>query len=160
MKKVILSVACAALLVSCGNKKSEYDAYYTQDYKDSVATAAQERPVTTQTKVGADAAINDMTDSGAVAAAEPKKNEYELGMTLISKSDCTACHNNERKVVGPAYVDVAEKYEFNDKNVDYLAQKIIKGGAGVWGEIPMPPHADLSQSDAKEMARYVLSLKK
>ncbi|MER2996809.1 c-type cytochrome [Pontibacter populi] len=159
MKKLILSLTCASLLVACESKKTEYDSYYTQEYKDSVATAAKNSPVTTQTKIGSDAAVNDMTDSGAVAVAEPK-NEYELGMTLITKSDCMACHKNEQKVVGPAYVDVANKYEFNDKNVDYLAQKIIKGGAGVWGEIPMPPHADLSQGDAKEMARYVLSLRK
>ena len=160
MKKVILSLACVALLVACENKTTEYDAYYTQEYKDSVATAEKNKPVATQTKVGSDAAVNDMTDSGAVAAAEPKKNEYELGMTLMTKSDCLACHKVDQKVVGPAYADVADKYEFNDKNVDYLAQKIIKGGAGVWGEIPMPPHADMSENDAKEMARYVLSLKK
>ena len=159
MKKVLLSLTCASLLVACDSNKTEYDTYYSQEYKDSVATAAKDRPVATQTKVGSDAAVNDMTDSGAVAAAKPK-NEYELGLTLISKSDCLACHKNEQKVVGPAYVDVAKKYEFNDKNVAYLAGKIINGGAGVWGEIPMPPHADISQSDAKEMARYVLSLRK
>lgn len=159
MKKVILSLACVALLVSCDSKKSEYDAYYTQEYKDSIAAATPEKPTNTQTKVGSDAAVNDMTDSGAVATAAPK-NEYELGMTLISKSDCLSCHKNDQKVVGPAYTEVAAKYEFNDKNVDYLAQKIIKGGAGVWGEIPMPPHADLSEKDAQEMARYVLSLRK
>lgn len=158
MKKVILSLACVALLVACENKKTEYDTFYSQEYKDSVA-ALPPKPTNTQTKIGADAGTNDMTDSGAVAAAKPK-NEYELGSTLMTKSDCMACHKVDQKVVGPAYADVAEKYEFNDKNVDYLAQKIIKGGAGVWGEIPMPAHADLSESDAKEMARYVLSLKK
>jgi cytochrome c len=159
MKKVILSLACVALLASCDFKKSEYDAYYTQEYKDSIAAVTPEKPTNTQTKVGSDAAVNDMTDSGAVATAAPK-NEHELGMTLISKSDCLSCHKIDQKVVGPGYTEVAAKYEFNDKNVDYLAQKIIKGGAGVWGQIPMPAHADLSEKDAQEMARYVLSLRK
>ncbi|MBC5774831.1 c-type cytochrome [Pontibacter sp. KCTC 32443] len=171
MKKAILLLACGSLLVACENKKTEYDEYYEQGYKDSVATITPERPTNTQTRVGSDAAVNDLTDSVAApaattttatasaASAEGKKT-YELGASLISKSDCLTCHKDDQKVVGPAYTEVADKYEFNDKNVDYLAQKIIKGGAGVWGQIPMPPHPDLKPEDAKEMARYVLSLKK
>lgn len=55
-------------------------------------------------------------------------------------------------------MDVAKKYEFTKANVDMLADKIIKGGSGVWGEIPMTAHADLSKADAEKMAMYVLSL--
>ena len=169
MKKVILSFACIALLASCENKKSEYDQYYEQSYKDSVA-ALSPKPTNTQTKIGSDAGVNEMTDSAAAPAATTAtttatasagdSKKYELGASLIAKSDCLTCHKNDQKVVGPAYTEVAAKYEFNDKNVDYLAGKIKKGGSGVWGQIPMPPHPDLSQNDAKEMARYVLSLRK
>ena len=84
---------------------------------------------------------------------------FEKGKTLIGKSDCLACHKIDQKLVGPAYQDVAKKYEANSKNITYLANKIIKGGAGAWGDVPMSPHPTLSQSDAKEMAQYILSLR-
>lgn len=82
------------------------------------------------------------------------------GELLITKSDCVGCHHKINKLIGPAYTEVAKKYPNNDKNITYLADKIIKGGSGVWGKIPMTPHAKISQSDAKLMAKYILSLKK
>ena len=82
------------------------------------------------------------------------------GELLINKSDCVGCHHKINKLIGPAYTEVAKKYPNNDKNITYLADKIIKGGSGVWGKIPMTPHAKISQSDAKLMAKYILSLKK
>jgi cytochrome c len=90
-----------------------------------------------------------------VAAA----GNFEKGKTLISKSDCLACHKVDQKLVGPAYNDVAKKYEANEKTIAYLANKIIKGGAGAWGEIPMSPHPTLSPADSREMAKYILSLR-
>jgi cytochrome c len=66
----------------------------------------------------------------------------------------------ERKIVGPSYADVAAKYESTEENVAMLAKKVIEGGVGVWGEVPMPPHPALSEEDAKDMVRYVLLLKK
>lgn len=80
------------------------------------------------------------------------------GEALVKASDCKTCHHAVNKIIGPAHTEVAKKYEFNKANVDMLAQKIIKGGVGVWGEIPMSPHADITQADAEKMARYVLSL--
>jgi cytochrome c len=82
------------------------------------------------------------------------------GEALIKKSDCLACHNAKVKIVGPAYVAVAAKYPATPANIDKLANKIIAGGAGAWGEVPMSPHPTLSISDAKEMVKYILSLKK
>lgn len=82
------------------------------------------------------------------------------GKQLIDKSDCLGCHNETTKVVGPSYVDVAAKYPMSELNVDELADKIIRGGAGVWGDVPMTPHPNLSKEDAKEMVNYILSLKK
>ncbi|HNR74982.1 MAG: cytochrome c class I [Bacteroidetes bacterium OLB12] len=80
------------------------------------------------------------------------------GDALVKASDCKTCHHATNKLIGPSHTDVAKKYEFTAANVTYLAKKIIEGGTGVWGEIPMTPHADISQVDAEKMARYVLSL--
>lgn len=82
------------------------------------------------------------------------------GESLLKKSDCLACHNAKVKIVGPAYADVAAKYPATAENIDKLADKIIAGGSGAWGEVPMSPHPAVSKSDAKEMVKYILSLKK
>ena len=92
--------------------------------------------------------------------AAPASGVKSAGEKLIAKSDCIGCHNKVQKVIGPAYVDIAEKYPLNDENIEHLATKIIEGGKGVWGEIPMTPHASLSKDDAKTMVKYILSLKK
>lgn len=80
------------------------------------------------------------------------------GESLVKASDCKTCHHAVNKIIGPSHTDVAKKYEFTTANVELMASKIIKGGSGVWGEIPMSAHADISQADAEKMARYVLSL--
>lgn len=80
------------------------------------------------------------------------------GGALVEASDCKTCHHATNKIIGPAHAEVATKYEFTQANVTYLAGKIINGGSGVWGEIPMTPHVDISQADAEKMAMYVLSL--
>ncbi len=94
--------------------------------------------------------------------AEPKKESSEdlikQGQVLVDQSDCKTCHHATNKIIGPAHADVAKKYEFTQGNVTMLAGKIIKGGSGVWGEIPMTAHPDISQQDAEKMAMYVLSL--
>lgn len=80
------------------------------------------------------------------------------GEALVKASDCKTCHARDNKLVGPSHMDVAKKYDFTEANVKLLAGKIISGGQGVWGEIPMTAHVGLSQPDAEKMARYVLSL--
>lgn len=80
------------------------------------------------------------------------------GESLVKASDCKTCHHKENKIIGPAHLEVAKKYEFTEANVKMLAEKIVKGGSGVWGPIPMTGHPDVSQADAEKMARYVLSL--
>ena len=80
------------------------------------------------------------------------------GESLVKASDCKTCHHTVNKIIGPAHIDVAKKYDFTEANVKLLADKIIKGGSGVWGQIPMTAHPDISQADAEKMARYVLSL--
>lgn len=82
------------------------------------------------------------------------------GEKLIAKSDCIGCHKLDKKLIGPSYLDIAKKYPVNEKNVSYLSGKIIKGGSGVWGTIPMAAHGSLKKEEAKSMAKYILSIKK
>jgi len=92
------------------------------------------------------------------AEAKPAVDLIAQGEALVKASDCKTCHHPTNKIIGPSHTDVAKKYEFTEANVKMLAQKIISGGQGVWGEIPMAAHADLSTENAESMARYVLSL--
>jgi cytochrome c len=78
---------------------------------------------------------------------------------LAKSKNCMACHAADKKLVGPAYKDVAKKYAGDAKAADMLAAKIIKGGSGVWGAVPMPANAQVSEADAKKLAAWVLSLK-
>ncbi|MBD8488037.1 cytochrome C [Echinicola sp. CAU 1574] len=86
--------------------------------------------------------------------------DYVSGLALVKESDCPSCHMVERKIVGPAYKDVAAKYESTDENIETLAKRVVNGSVGEWGEIPMPAHPGLSEDDAKIMVKYVLMLKK
>jgi len=82
------------------------------------------------------------------------------GEKLIAKLDCVGCHNKSMKIVGPSYSDIAKKYTNDEKNIAYLTNKIIKGGSGVWGSVPMIPHATLKANEVKSIVKYILSLKK
>ena len=77
---------------------------------------------------------------------------------MMQKDGCAACHAIDKKIVGPAYKDVANKYR-GDKNAEEaLVQKVLKGGQGVWGQVPMPPNP-VSEADAHALVKWVLSLK-
>jgi len=134
MKKVLALIVVAGFatvaIMSCGSKKEEAkpEAESAEDYE----TPEAEQP-------SAD-------------------DRIAQGQTLVDGSDCKTCHHATNKLVGPSHTDVAKKYEFTKANVSMLASKIIAGGSGNWGDIPMTAHADLSQTDAEKMAMYVLSL--
>ena len=97
----------------------------------------------------------------ATEAAGPASNpDYKKGLALVAGSDCLTCHKVNEKNIGPAYKDVAAKYENTEENIKMLASKIIKGGSGVWGAIPMTPHPQVSEEDAEAMVKYILLLKK
>ena len=85
--------------------------------------------------------------------------DYQKGLELTAKSDCFTCHKIDEKNIGPAWRDVANKYGGSDTAVNYLANKIKTGGSGVWGQVPMAAHPNLSDDDLKTVARYVLLLK-
>lgn len=80
------------------------------------------------------------------------------GLKLIQASNCRSCHADYKKSIGPSYFAVATKYKGNAGALEKLTKKIIGGGKGVWGDVPMAAHPQLSTEDAAEMIRYVLSL--
>lgn len=150
MKKLLVLFSCCAFMAACGGSETTEG----EDYYNGNGTATGAEATATASQPEADNNLDSQTET--VAAGD----EYERGKNLIASSDCLSCHQVETRLVGPGYVEVAEKYEFTDENVDYLAGKIIEGGAGVWGQIPMTPHPDLERENAREMAKYILSLRK
>lgn len=147
MRKLVFLLA-VAVTTACGNQSEQ------GNNRDSVSAgdmaAATREP-------GADTNVNDIGTNRS--AGSPPSGSFEKGAQLISSSDCLSCHKEKIKIIGPAYEDVAKKYDATEKNIEMLAGKIIEGGSGVWGDIPMTPHPALSKSDAEEMVRYILSLK-
>jgi len=78
---------------------------------------------------------------------------------LAQKKNCLACHATDKKVIGPSYKDVAAKYAGQKDAADKLAQKIQKGGSGVWGAVPMPANPQVNEAEAKQLATWVLGQK-
>jgi cytochrome c len=142
MKKLLLLIVMfgffAFTIISCGGKteKAEKEDGEYGEY---------------ETAEGGD-------EEGQGQTKESTEDLIKQGSALVDASDCKTCHHATNKIIGPAHAEVAKKYEFTQANITYLSGKIISGGSGVWGEIPMTPHPDLSQADAEKMAMYVLSL--
>lgn len=84
--------------------------------------------------------------------------DIEDGKAIMAKSDCVACHAIEDRLIGPSYNSVSEKYTLDATNINSLSQKIINGGSGVWGTVPMAPHPTITTADAGKMVKYILSL--
>jgi cytochrome c len=122
-------------------------------------------------------ACNNASDKSAKSSSDPSsstassgstdegippgltKEEFEKAVNLIANDGCLICHKVEEKLTGPSYREVANKYEPTDANIEMLANKIIKGGSGVWGQAVMTPHDTVSLADAKTMVKYILALK-
>lgn len=117
----------------------------------------------TNTQIGgekpAEAAAPAVMATTPAADSKPAAPAGKDGSALIEGSDCRTCHKNDAKLIGPSYKDVAKKYPNTPDNVKMLAEKIIQGGQGNWGEIPMTPHPQISQEDAEAMVKYILTLK-
>ncbi|MGS0742142.1 c-type cytochrome [Glaciimonas sp. GG7] len=80
-------------------------------------------------------------------------------LDLARTKNCMACHAIGNKIVGPAFKDVAKKYAGQSDAEDKLVQKVMKGGAGVWGQIPMPANAQVSDAEAHTLVKWILTLK-
>lgn len=94
------------------------------------------------------------TESAPLQAAASEK-----ALELIGSKGCTACHALDKKLIGPAYIDVSKKYEASADIIDSLSHKVINGGVGVWGDVPMTANKTVTPEEAKEMVTYILSLK-
>jgi cytochrome c len=92
-------------------------------------------------------AVAGILSTGAVQADE----------ALAKAKNCLACHQVDKKVVGPSYKDVAKKYTAKDEAK--LVEKVLKGGKGSWGEVPMPPNASVKPEEATKLVKWILSLK-
>ena len=101
---------------------------------------------------------NVMLEEPVVKTVDSAAAGKHEGLALIEGADCLTCHKIDVRVVGPSYQEVADKY--TDSDMDLLATKIIEGGKGAWGEIPMTPHAGISRENAKKMVAYIMTLKK
>lgn len=156
MKKVLIVFAVMTALYACGGGTSESSTPVSNNDANTNSQIGGESaaPATTP---AADTAAATAPAAGAPATAAASGKD---GKALIEASDCRTCHQDAAKVIGPAYMDVAKKYPNTPANVKMLAGKIIKGGTGVWGEIPMTPHPAVSQEDAEAMVTYILSMKK
>jgi cytochrome c len=130
MKKVFAILFISATISACGGGSKSGSA-------DSNATTTDTSAAKTVT---------------AVSTTDP-------GAKLMTASDCFTCHKIDSKVIGPAYKDVAAKYQPTEANIDTLVNKIINGGSGHWGTTPMAGHPLLKPDSAKLMVKYILSLK-
>lgn len=145
MKKTAIILSLCAVIAACSNNNSN------EKLSNDSVTAANNTAKAAETSVD--------TNTNKIGTESNTGNNSSKGAQLLASSDCLGCHKEHEKLIGPAYADVAKKYTNNEKNIDYLANKVISGGKGVWGDIAMTPHPNLPLADAKEMVKYVLSLK-
>ena len=96
----------------------------------------------------------------AAALAGAGAAQAQDAAALLKKDGCTACHAIDKKVVGPAYNDVAAKYKGDAGAAAKLIKKVKEGGSGVWGPVPMPPNATTPDADIKNLVDWILTLKK
>lgn len=117
------------------------------------------QPAEEEKKANTDSVSTHESPAADNSMVSPNANKpASKGEQLMAQSDCKTCHKEEMKVVGPALKDIAGKYPNTPENIDKLADKVIKGGSGNWGEVAMLPHPNVSKDDAKEMVKYILSL--
>lgn len=136
-KTLVIALSSALLLGACGGNNDKTTT------KDTTAT----------------------TTSGSTPSTSTADAANDKALDLIGSSDCTTCHRlheaSQGANIGPAYDQVAAKYSpAADSTVDRLVKKVISGGSGIWGAVPMTPHPTLKADDVKTMVTYILSLKK
>jgi cytochrome c len=99
----------------------------------------------------------EVPSSETSVVSEPAKSDLS-GDQIMETLDCSGCHSVNERMIGPSYKEIANKY--TEKDIELLASKIIEGGSGVWGGVPMAAHPQVSKEDAKKMVKYILSQKK
>ena len=135
-KKLVVVLSAAVLMAACGNNGE------TKATENKDTTAAAPAPAPSSSSANSDKALE-----------------------LIAGSDCTTCHRVQKEssgaTIGPAYSDVAAKYApAADTTIDRLVKKVISGGSGVWGTVPMTPHPAMKADDIRTIINYIMTLKK
>jgi cytochrome c len=102
--------------------------------------------------------ISKVENNKSIPGHQTINSDYNLGNALIAGSDCKACHQMNAKSVGPSFTAVSKRYKGNNSAINKLADKIIIGGGGAWGEIPMSAHPQIPKTDAVEIVKYILSI--
>ncbi len=102
--------------------------------------------------------MKNLLSSAVLAAIAVISIPAQSSEQLAKSKNCLACHGIENKIVGPAYKDVAKKYAGQADAGDQLAAKVVKGGGGVWGQMPMPPNPQVTAEEAKQLVQWILSL--
>ncbi len=152
MKKVFLALAIATACYACGGGASTES-----------TTPVSNNDSNANSQIGAESATPASPAPADTTAAAPAPATAAAGgkdgKALIEASDCRTCHLDKDKLIGPSYIEVAKKYPNTDANVKLLSSKVMAGGTGVWGQIPMVAHPNLSAEDAEAMVKYILSMK-
>lgn len=103
--------------------------------------------------------VMSLVVAASLARAAPSLAADDAAVkALAQKNNCLACHAVDKKLVGPAYKDVAAKYKGDEAAEARLIEKVKKGGSGVWGAIPMPPNLNVTDDEAKALVQWVLSM--
>jgi cytochrome c len=148
MRKIFIILGISLTIAACGGSKpGEADGGSEADS----ASAAKQTAASRQSDAAQDTAVSNIGTTKAAGTADNK------GEQLMATSDCKTCHNEKTKVIGPAFADIAAKYKPSDEEM--LAKKVIAGGSGNWGTVPMTAHPQLSLDDAKAMVSYILTVK-
>jgi cytochrome c len=89
---------------------------------------------------------------------EQELKEEPLGLSIINESDCNTCHKADKKLIGPSYVEIVQKYPYSTANVNTLVDRIKNGSSGVWGDVAMPAHPSLEQEEFEVIVEYIYTL--
>ncbi len=103
-------------------------------------------------------ACTSKNSSSEVSENVTSEESIPEGLQLIQGNDCQACHHKKNTLIGPSYSAIAKKYEEDEATLALLSSKVIKGGTGVWGDVPMTAHPTLSEEEARKMIRYILTV--
>lgn len=125
----------------------------------AAGTTAADSKTAATAKKDATADAKAVKKDAKAAKAESKETPVDMaaGMDLARKNACMSCHAEDKKIVGPAYKEVAAKYKGDKTAEAKLIKKVKEGGSGVWGPIPMPPNPQVKDEDAKTLVRWILA---
>ena len=129
-------------------------------FKEPAAPATTAVATTSTSPIASAAAATPATPLAAAPATAAAPLDMKTAEAMMQKDGCAACHAVDKKIVGPAYQDVAAKYRGDKDALTKLVQKVKAGGSGVWGAVPMPPNAQVSEADIKALVSWILTLKK